>query len=101
MERKIPFQTGENYHLYTRGVEKRIVFTSEHDSNRFLSLLFHANNDARMRLSEAIRSTQGEPLQSDSDERDVLVDILAYTLMPNHIHLLVREKGWAAYRSSC
>ena len=52
MERKVPFQTGEFYHLYTRGVEKRTVFTNEVDSERFLTLLMISNDEKKRQVIE-------------------------------------------------
>jgi hypothetical protein len=34
--RKFPFQTGEYYHVYNRGVDKRDVFMDDEDYLRFL-----------------------------------------------------------------
>lgn len=98
MERKVPFVEDEYYHLYTRGVEKRNVFTDPGEYERFMSLLFLCNGDqsVRMRsLSRKGKSDQGEPLAhvfKVENRPEPAVDILAYVLMPNHVHLLVREK---------
>ena len=91
MERKIPFEEGETYHLYTRGVDKRTIFASEQDSERFLALLSLCNSKESVR----IKPGRGEPSAKafgaeNASER--IVGIFAYALMPNHIHLIVREK---------
>ena len=44
MERKDLFEEEYEYHLFTRGVEKRIVFTSEADYQRFMLLLLLCNS---------------------------------------------------------
>ena len=95
MDRKVPFEIGEMYHLYTRGVEKRIIFMQESDKKRFILLLLLCNGENSIRLADFIKISQGEPLRKACEVREKstpLVDILAYVLMPNHIHLMVRER---------
>lgn len=100
MERKTPFEEGEYYHVYTRGVEKRVVFQNESDKERFLGLLLIANQKKSVRTADLLKSSRGEPprmrqvfrLKPESPT-ETLTDILAYAMMPNHIHLVVRERG--------
>jgi len=42
--RRIPFLVGEHYHLYNRGVDKRIIFVDENDYKRFTALLYLCNS---------------------------------------------------------
>lgn len=88
MARKINFAPGEFYHLYNRGTEKRNIFSTKKDHERFLSLLYLCNGslpvDAYFQgetVGEVKEVERGEPL----------IDVGAYCLMPNHFHLLVRE----------
>lgn len=97
MERKTPFVEGGSYHIFTRGVEKRAVFTSDSEYSRFLLLLFLCNGDKSVHIQNLLKKYQGDPsIRILADEIDkqkkTLVDILAYCLMPNHLHLVVREK---------
>lgn len=90
MSRNIEFEPEEYYHLYNRGTEKRIIFRHDKDRNRFLASLYvsngsntiHASNHQALTIPELLTLDRGEPL----------VDICAYCLMPNHFHLLVRER---------
>lgn len=91
MERKFNFEVGEYYHIYNRGVDKRIIFNNRKDYQRFIKLLYYAN-DARSLDNLNIDFTRGLPYGNLEDERDVLADIGAYCLMPNHFHLLIKEK---------
>ncbi|MEK7098370.1 MAG: transposase [Patescibacteria group bacterium] len=94
MERKDLFEEEYEYHLFTRGVEKRIVFTSEADYQRFMLLLLLCNSEKSVRVADLITSSRGEPLRKALEiakDRAPLVHILAYSLMPNHIHLIVHE----------
>ena len=86
---------GEFYHLYNRGTEKRKIFLSKRDHERFLALLFLSNSKDPSRLDNLTRSEQGSTLLTRAlkiERGETLIDIAAYWLMPNHFHLLVREK---------
>ena len=83
------FASGEWYHCFNRGIEKRSVFEDEYDAQRFLMLLYLANgtepislfSDRKPELEKAFAADRGEPM----------VAIGAYCLMPNHFHLLIKE----------
>lgn len=93
MNRDILFAPSEFYHLYNRGVEKRVIFTNASDYRRFLTLLFMCNssNPVHLHNKDRINKTL---IDFDRVERgNTLVDLLSYCLMPNHFHLLIREKS--------
>lgn len=58
--------TGEYYHVYNRGTDKRLLFNDDHDRTRFLYIL-------------AKQHSKGE------------VVIVAFVIMDNHIHFLLRQ----------
>jgi len=90
MANREPFAVGEWYHCFSRGIEKRNTFGNDYDANRFLMLLYLANGTKavslfglrKLNLEKVFGMDRGEPL----------VDIGAYCLMPNHFHLLIKEK---------
>ena len=93
MLRKDPFITGEYYHIYNRGIDKRVIFKSKKDYERFMTLLYIANSNDSFRLdgilnrqhkifSEILMLDKGKPL----------VSIGAWCLMTNHFHLLLRQE---------
>jgi putative transposase len=88
MARAFSFAPGEFYHLYNRGTEKRNIFVARSDRERFLSLLYFANQNGPV-----VMKLQGRTLSETTEQKPgaPLVDIAAYCLMPNHFHLLVRE----------
>jgi len=92
MGRKFTFSTGEYYHLYNRGTEKRVVFLNEHDYGRFMLLLHLCNSKAPVDISNKLREGLTFTELMDIELNDRIVDIGVYCLMPNHFHLLVREK---------
>ena len=92
MARKLSFSVSECYHIYNRGTEKRDIFLDKADYLRFIVSLYISNNTDVMHISNLIN--QGETLMKilNMDKKGSLVDIGAYCLMPNHFHLLVKEK---------
>ena len=87
MERKTSFTEGEFYHLYNRGVDKRIIFPSTNDYRRFLILLYLANSTEDIRISNVLRVTKYVDI-FNLDREKPLVAIGAFCLMPNHFHIL-------------
>ncbi|HNW71323.1 MAG TPA: transposase [Candidatus Paceibacterota bacterium] len=94
MLRKDPFVTGEYYHIYNRGIDKRVIFKSNRDYERFIMLLYISNTQkGSFRLDNLINQqhkTLDEVLVLDKGEP--LVSIGAWCLMSNHFHLLVRQE---------
>ena len=92
MERKIAFVPGEHYHVFSRGVEKRKIFQERRDYLRFLALLYILNQKEQFHLSNFLKRDKRKVDDVFEKKRDSqLVSILAYSLMPNHFHLLIRE----------
>ena len=87
MERKFQFSIGGFYHIFNRGNDKRVIFLNDTDKERFIKLLFVCNGTEPV----VFKTIQGLPL--DKIERgETLVDVGTYCLVPNHFHLLIREK---------
>jgi REP element-mobilizing transposase RayT len=95
MERKVPFIVGETYHVYTRGIDKRIVCENTADYERLQLLLCLCNGPEVVNMRNLRSRYKGFPLAEilKNEKREgTLADILCYALMPNHLHLLLREK---------
>ena len=88
--RKISFSVNEFYHIYNRGNSKQVIFHNTSDYLRFLKILYLANSQNTLHLSEIERWKQKETFNIDRAE--TLVYIGAYCLMPNHFHILLTPK---------
>jgi len=84
--RNTQFAFGEYYHVYNRGVEKRVVFNDQSDHQRFQDLLYLANSSESINVRDIYR-THDSPYEYERIEQ--LVAIGAYCLMPNHFHILL------------
>ncbi|MDO8555341.1 MAG: transposase [bacterium] len=83
----------EIYHLVLRGVGDSEIFRNDDDYWRAIFSIYEFNTTApveiRIQRQKRQRAKNGEQF---SDRRKLLIDILVFCFMPNHIHLLVRQK---------
>lgn len=93
--RRVPLATNYYYHVFNRSVGKVPVFKYQNDYQRALELLnYYRYNNTPLpfskfkKLSEKERS---EILSSLEDKAKFLVEIVAFCLMPNHFHLLLKQ----------
>jgi len=103
--RKVYFETDHFYHVYNRGVDKRVIFQKKQDYYRFIHYLYEFNNreniinlskliyrkDKRERKMDIKESEISVPISLRNRERVPLLDIICFCLMPNHFHLIVRQ----------
>jgi putative transposase len=87
--RKVNFAKGEFYHIYNRGNSKQIIFRNNEDYSRFISLLYISNMDKNFNFYNLKRNNSLDIFQIERG--NLLVNIGAYCLMPNHFHLLLTE----------
>jgi len=89
------------YHLYNRGVEKRSIFQDEQDYGVFLSYIkeYLLPKDVEG-LFESLANPQTQSEDKNRIRKSLAlnnfnqhVTLLAYCLMPNHYHLLVRQRN--------
>lgn len=92
MATRVPMAVGEWYHCYTRGVDKRVVFECPEDFDRFLVHLYVGNGTKNIRASD-LKDTRLVSVLADAhlDRGEPLTDIGVYALMPNHVHLALKE----------
>lgn len=89
--RKISFAEGCFYHIYNRGVDKRNIFLEDCDRERFLYLMF-ACNDVQPLLNSQFHYRGLASIVGECRNKDKLVDIISFCLMPNHFHMILRQK---------
>lgn len=92
--RTTKFAEGEYYHLYNRGVDKRVTFNTKEDHQRFQTYLYILNDAHNGRAASILQTKMRDPYAERRIEP--LVAIGAYCLMPNHFHILatpIAENG--------
>lgn len=95
--KKPRFVENEIYHIYNRGVEKRSIFADKQDYLRFIHGLFEFNNKESIVNTLHYfdpKSMEINPfyIEKERKPRKLLVEILIFALMPNHFHLLIKQK---------
>ncbi|MDP3799884.1 MAG: transposase [bacterium] len=91
---KPQFAGDKIYHIYNRGVEKRKIFLNDKDYLRFIHNLFEFNDENPV-VNTDYYFDSFVVKQDNSNKkraRKLLVDILAFVLMPNHFHLILRQR---------
>lgn len=95
-KRYITSTEGEVFHVLNRGVDKRDIFLDKSDYFRFIHNLFEFN-DATPALNLGYQFNQNQPIdfvsQYNKRQRKLIVEVLTFCLMPNHFHLLLRQKA--------
>jgi putative transposase len=93
------FVSGGYYHLYNRGVNKLEIFLDQQDYNthlRYIATLLLPKDEEYLRIQLANPQISGDEreqikqllrLRNFNDE----ITLIAYCLMPNHFHFLVRQ----------
>ncbi len=89
--RKEPLVTGESYHVYNRGVDKRDIFNDAHDLERFKESIRQFNQIDGVGSLE-IHNKQMRGLDSHSlSMSEPLVAIIAFCINPNHFHFVLKQ----------
>lgn len=86
--RKTPFVKGEYYHIYNRGVDKRIIFKNKKDLERFFQSMreFNTVNPIGSIYENSYKKSKNNQLGGSTSK---LVDIVVFCLNPNHYHFLL------------
>lgn len=94
--RNTPLINEEIYHIYNRGVENRLVFLNKRDYQRALDTTsFYQYPQTNLNFSRYLTLSQEEKNKiviNLKKKNKVLIEIIAFCFMPNHFHLLVRQK---------
>lgn len=106
--RKEQFVNGEIYHIVVKGIDGNLLFKDIDDHYRGVFSIYEFNNAKRVEIRERRRervrtkeqlkkiSQEFEEIKvqirrgpTSADSRDKLVEVLAFCIMPNHLHLLL------------
>jgi putative transposase len=93
--RNTPLVTGQYYHIFNRGINRRLTFINKREYQRALSSLQYCLYSKRpvsyskfLTLDQDLRQIIIEKL----NKVPKLVKVIAFCLMPNHFHLLVKQQ---------
>jgi putative transposase len=85
------FGDGEYYHIYNRGVDKRIIFEDTDDRHRFFQSMceFNTENPIGSLYERSFLQLGGPTPKLEDGEK--LVSVIAYCLNPNHFHFILKQ----------
>lgn len=82
------FEEDSYYHIFNRGVEKRDIFLEDKDYCFFQTYLYIYLRP----LKKVLEKHPDLPLRLYNKNLSEEVELLGYCLMPNHFHLLLKQK---------
>jgi putative transposase len=92
-EYRSPLITGRYYHVFNRGIDKRVTFQKDAEYRRFVRTLNYYNHlHTPLRFSYFIRQNSTVFSSIALETGPLRTTILAYCLLANHYHLLVRQE---------
>lgn len=81
--------TGEVYHILNRSVQKLPIFQGKRECNFFLEAMeYYLQVEPPVKLS--LYKTNKDKFNIKKDD-NFLVSVIAYCLMPNHFHLILKQ----------
>lgn len=93
--RKDKLVNNQIYHIYSRSIAKFVIFNNQNEYSRMLNIIKlyrHVNfNYKYSRFIELEPQNQKSIIDNLEKEKDHLVEIIAYCLMPTHIHLILKQ----------
>lgn len=84
------------YHIYNRGVDKRLIFKKTRDYKVFLNILKTSLSPPKkpqlLKKTFTLKGStfKGVPRQPQNFSKEI--KLLSYCLIPNHFHLLIQQK---------
>lgn len=95
--RMTPLVNGEYYHVFNRGVAFQPTYSLKKDYERFLLYLsYYRFDNLPFKLSKLLQIPLEERekiLQELKIAGEKIVEIIAFCLMPNHFHLLLKQES--------
>jgi len=82
------YEAGGYYHLYNRGVNKRLIFKDQKDYSTFLSYLQFYLTAPSLR-GQSSKVPPSHKLKNYAGE----IELISYCLMPNHFHLMLKQNS--------
>lgn len=89
------FTNGEFYHIFNKSLDRKKIFAATANTQRFFNLLrYYRSLKAHVRYSHYLQMPDIIKKQMDRQiafEKFFKVEFLAYSLMPNHFHFLLKQ----------
>ncbi|MEA3560953.1 MAG: transposase [Candidatus Omnitrophota bacterium] len=102
--KKFPLVTGEIYHIFSKSIADFEIFKNISECERMKNLFKYYNLEAQLRFAMFKKlSNEKDSFQKHLAKKEKLIEIIAYCLMPTHLHLVLKqskEKGISIFMSN-
>lgn len=92
--RKDPLVVGKIYHVFNKSIAGFKIFNNNSEISRIIAVIcYYQRGKPPLRFSEFIRSAKENHLNETIPlpAKEKLVEIIAYCLMPTHLHLILKQ----------
>lgn len=93
--RKDLLANNEYYHVFSRSIAGYIIFNDTSEFNRLFELLrLYRHSDFEYKYSQFTSlnlTSQLSIIRQLNEQNDLLVEIIAYCIMPTHVHLILKQ----------
>lgn len=94
--RTIPFISNQVYHVFNRSIARLPIFIEKNDYERVIDLVnYYRFSKPPLRFSHYKRLSTEQKVEFEKSfmvNESSMLDILAYCIMPNHFHFLLKPK---------
>jgi len=91
-KRKIPLINEEIYHIYNSSIANFKIFNTKKDYQRmFQTMAYYAQENLPYPFSQLEKRKDKTGIFPNARKSKKLVDIIAYCIMPTHIHLILKQ----------
>ncbi len=103
--RKFPLVTNETYHIFNKSIAGYEIFNTKEEFLRIVEVIKHylpVKTKIRFSKREEIKNDDSISLLPRLPQENKLVEIIAYCIMPTHIHLILKQtvdKGISTFMS--
>lgn len=94
--RKDLLRVGEVYHIFNKSIAEFKIFNSDSEFSRMLGVIrYYQREKPTIKFSRFINLSKAKESNLNRDilllDKEKLVDIIAYCLMPTHLHLILKQ----------
>ncbi|MCK4905287.1 transposase [bacterium] len=87
---------GEHYHIFNKSIAEYIIFNNDSEFTRMINVIrYYQKAKPAIKFSDFIKLAEVKQNYPNIDisvpERDKLIEIITYCLMPTHIHLILKQ----------
>lgn len=98
------YGAGGYYHIYNRGVEKRVIFLDEIDYKKFIGYMKLYLTPPNI-INKKQKDVSGRTIPPSQIPKNYTeeIELIAYCLMPNHFHIFIKQisdMGMASFMQS-